>query len=235
MGDMEDTWKRKLSFIPALQVGKFSTENLKKLQEAQERLVEAVRLRGGAQTTKSHQKGVSMGVTVSPGGRRPQNPQECSREFSGTIQLKTFQSAVMKQLQEEVTAILTECIEEAFGHVNWCKAAKEAFRNVPKNRRLPNSSLPGSNIWWNWNANKLTSHIHSNAVSPCFVLTPHTHDGAELLCGANNHKTPMEAGKAVGGSWHRFPHCNDTLWSGERHSFVVHFDCRMSQKSHWIR
>jgi hypothetical protein len=235
MGDTEDTWKRKLSFIPALQVGTFSTENLKKLQEAQERLVEAVRLRGGAQTTKKHQKGVSMGVTVSPGGRRPRNPQERSRDYSGTIQLKTFESADMKQQQEEVTAILTECIEEAFGHVSWYKAAKEAFRNVPKNRRLPNSSLPGSNIWWNWNINKSTSHIDSNAVSPCFVLTPYTYNGAELLCGANNHKIPMEAGKVVGGSWHQFPHCNDTLWSGERYSFVVYFDYRMLQKSYWIR
>lgn len=99
---------------------------------------------------------------------------------------------------------------------------------------LPNSSLPGAQIWWNWNTTKSRSHIDDNAVSPCFVLTPYTYRGAELLSGANDLKIPMKAGKVEGGSWQRFPHCNDILLDLERYSFVVYFDERMLQENYWV-
>jgi len=239
MGDhKEETWKRKLSFVPLAQVGTFGKDNLTKLQLLQDRLVAAVRLRGGARDktkTKKHQTGLSLGLTVISGGRRPTNPRERKAEYSGTIQAKTHSNVEMQALQEEVTAIITTCIEEAFGHVNWYKAAKEAFQKVPSNRRLSKSSLPASNIWWNWNTNGSTAHIDTNAVSPCFVLTPYTYNGAELLCQANNLKIPLTAGQVIGGSWQRFPHCNDELFSDERYSFVVYFDYRMLCEAYWIR
>lgn len=236
MGDqMEDIWTQKLSFIPVAQVRPFGKENLCKLQNLHERLVAAVRLRGGKKTSK-HQKGQSVGMTVSPGGRRPRNPKESNADhYSGTIQLKKFDNGLMHLLQQEVVATVTACIEEAFGSIHWYKAVKEAFEKVPGNRRLPNCPLPVSNIWWNWNVNESKVHIDSNAISPCFVFTPFTYDGAELLCGADNIKIPLEAGQIVGGSWQRYPHCNDKLWSGERYSFVAYFDYRMLQHTYWIR
>jgi hypothetical protein len=98
--------------------------------------------------------------------------------------------------------------------------------------------LPGSNIWWNWNDHESEEHIDWNAVAPCFVLTPYTYRGAELLCGIGSGeilKVPMKAGQVVGGSWQRFPHCSDKLKSGERFSFVVYFDYRMLSDNYWIR
>ena len=47
LGDCKATWIRKLSFIPTLQVGHFVKENLAKLRNVHERLVKAVRMRGG--------------------------------------------------------------------------------------------------------------------------------------------------------------------------------------------
>jgi len=233
----EDIWKKKLSFVPVAQVRAFSKGNLAKLQELQERLVAAMRLRGGdvATKTKKHQKGVSLGLTVISGGKRPNNPQELSNSYSGTIQLKKHSPTELRMLQNEVTATITACIEEAFGGVNWYKAVKEAYKKVPHNRRLPDSSLPASNIWWNWNVNKSTSHIDANAMPPCFVLTPYTYNGAELLCSASNLKIPLIAGQVIGGAWQRFPHCNDQLFGDERYSFVAYFDHRMLCESYWIR
>jgi len=71
MGDKEDTWKKKLSFIPMAEIKHFGQENLMRLQQLQDRLVEVVRLRGGARAatkTNKHQKGQSFGMTVAPGG-----------------------------------------------------------------------------------------------------------------------------------------------------------------------
>lgn len=235
MGDKEKEWKKKLAFIPLMQVRKFGEANLKNLQQLQDRLVAVMRLRGGATTTKKHQKGRSLGRTVVPGGPVPRNAQERTNHHSGTIQLKCHTDCELRQLQTDVTVTLTACIEEAFGHLPWYKAAKEAFKNVPENRRLPDSSLPGSNIWWNWNVNKSTSHIDANAIGPCFVLTPYTYNGGELLCGANNIKMPMVAGQVVAGVWQRFPHCSDKLFGGDRYSFVVYFDYRMLNRDYWIK
>lgn len=236
MGDYdEEIWKKKLSFMPNLQIGTFGSDNLAKLQDVQNRLVEVVRLRGGANATETtkHQKGLSLGRTVCSGGSRPRNPSEQHDNYSGTIQLKTFDNPEVQQLQVEVTATLTACIEEAFGKAHWFKVTKECFRKVPINRRLPDSSLPGSNIWWSWNDHKSKPHIDRNAVGPCFVLTPCTYHGAELLCG--DLKIPLKAGQVVGGAWQQLPHCNDKLLSGDRYSFVVYFDYRMLQDTYWIR
>lgn len=234
MGD-QSAWTHKLSFIPVAQVRPFGEKNLDKLRSVHKRLVDVVRLRGGTKTTQ-HQTGQSVGVTVAPGGRRPSDPQESNPErYSGTIQLKKFNNPEMQRLQEDLITTVTACIEEAFGCLLWYRAVKEAFEKVPGNRRLPNCPLPVSNIWWNWNVNKSTAHIDSNTISPCFVFTPYTYHGAELLCGAGNLKIPMHAGEIIGGSWQRFPHCSDTLWSGERYSFVAYFDYRMLQDTYWIR
>ena len=238
MGDFkEEIWKEKLSFVPIAHVGTFGKDNLLRLQRLHNRLVEQVRLRGGGQeatATKKHQTGVSLGMTATGGGRRPNNSQEQSIGYSGTVQLKKFANPIMRQLQEEAIATLTICIEEAFGRSPWYQAAKKVLKHVPLNRRLPNSSLPASSIWWNWNEHKSKPHVDDNAVSPCFVLTPYTYDGAALLSGASNRKIPMVAGEVVGGSWQSFPHCNDTLRSGDRYSFVVYLDYRMLRESYWV-
>ena len=246
MGDEISVWKKKLSFVPVMEIGSFGKENQAKLQSLQERLVKVVRLRGGAtiesapasnaaKRTKKHQKGVSMGLTVAPGGRRPQNPLTSTRHYSGTIQHKKFTDATMLELQNEAVQVLTDCIEEAFGPSLWYTAVKQAFRNIPENRRLPNTPLPASGIWWNWNVGKSEPHIDSNVMMPCFVFTPYTYHGAELLCSATNMKIPMEAGRIVGGSWARYPHCNDRLLSGERYSFVVYMDYRLLDDNYWVR
>jgi len=239
MGDFaEKRWMEKLSFIPVVHIKPFGVENLAKLQEVHERLVDAVRIRGGAKGikgTKKHQKGTSLGRTVAPGGERPSICKERHHHYSGTIQLKHHEHEELRDLQVEVQQVLTACIEEAFGQVHWYKVAKEVFRRVPANRRLPNSSVPASNIWWNWNDHQSQVHIDWNAVAPCFVLTPYTYKGAELLCQANNVKIPMKAGQIVGGGWHRFPHCNDKLLSVDRYSFVVYFDYRCLCDTYWVK
>lgn len=246
MGDKMETWKKKLSFVPAIQVRSFGTENLAKLQSLQDRLVEEVRplrLRGGTATrvasnttkTKKHQEGKSFGMTVVPSGGRPRNPAERTDHYSGTVQFKKYTTPTLQVLQMEVIETLTACIEEAFGHMKWYKATKEAFKNIPENRRLPHSSMPASAIWWNWNVAKSVSHIDANVMMPCFVLTPYTYHGAELLSAVTNSKIPMEGGKIVAGSWARFAHCNDELVSGERYSFVVYFDYRLLDKNYWLR
>ena len=135
----------------------------------------------------------------------------------------------------EVQQVVTACIEEAFSHVKWYKVVKEVFRRVPESRRLPNSSMPASNIWWNWNDHESPVHINWNAVAPCFVLTPYTYKGAELLCQAKNMKISMKAGQAVGGGWQQFPHSSDKLHSVNRYSFVVYFDCHCMDKSYWVK
>lgn len=237
MGDHdEEVWRGKLSFIPLAKVGKFGEENQARLHRLQDHL-EAIHLRGGFNViaTRRHQKGTSFGMTVCPGGRRPNNPRERHTHFSGTIQLKKFKDAELQSTQEEVIACMTACIEEAFGKNHWYIAAKDAFRNVPQNRRLPSSSLPASNIWWSWNDHESMPHIDTNTTTPCFVLTPYTYHGAELLCGTNELKIPLHTGKVVGGSWNRHPHCNDTLLSGNRYSFVAYFDYRMLGPTYWLK
>lgn len=238
MGDSDEAvWKRKLSFVPVVHVGKFGKDNLAKLQLLQENMVRVFRLRGGASSSKktgTHQKGVSLGYSVSPGGAPPKNPRERSAHYSGTVQMRKHCTAEMQALQGEVVNVLTAIIEEAYGHVVWYKALKEAFKNVPKTRRLP-TTVPASGIWWNWNVTKSEVHIDWNTVMPCFVLTPHNYKGAELLIGDSNRKIPMTAGRVVGGSWQRFPHCNGKLWGDERYSFVVYYDWRMLGESYWLR
>ena len=237
MGDYDEkTWMAKLSFVPIAQIASYGAENLKRLQDVHERLVAAVRLRGGAATTTTkHQKGTSLGLTVAPGGRIPHACGERDSHYSGTIQPKQHSRKELNNLQVEVQRILTACVEEAFGNTQWYKATKEAFRRVPANRRLPNSTMPASNIWWNWNDHSSEVHIDWNTVSPCFVLTPYTYEGAELLCQANNMKIPLKAGQIVGGSWQRFPHCSDKLRSTDRYSFVVYFDYRCLCKTYWVK
>lgn len=239
MGDEEETWKKKLSFIPVVEIKKFGRNNLRRLQKLQDRLVEVVRLRGGARTatkSKTHQKGQSLGMTVAPGGRRPVNPLERSQiGYSGTVQTVRFKDDGMAELQREATTVITACIEEAFGSSKWYNAVKQAFAKISVYRRLRNTTLPASNIWWNWKANKSTAHIDINTVGPCFVLTPYTYNGAELLCDKDNIKIPMVAGKIVGGLWQRYPHCNDQLLDDERYSFVVYFDVAMLRETYWVR
>lgn len=234
----EATWNNKLSFIPIAQVQSYGKQNLARLQKLHERIVVALRLRGGngsTTTTVRHQKGNSFGVTVAPGGRQPPRPQERSDHYSGTIQLKQQQNAETAHLQQELIAVVEACIEEAFGVCHWYRAVKHAFKEVPVNRRLPNCKLPVSNIWWNWNVNNSTSHIDKNTTAPCFVFTPYTYKGAELLCAAGNRKIPLKEGQIVGGSWQLWPHCNDKLHSDERYSIVAYFDYRMLQDNYWIR
>lgn len=175
-----------------------------------------------------------MGMTVAPGGRKPRKPRTRARHYSGTVQLKRYKDPTMHALQSEAIEVLTACIEEAFGHIPWYKACKKAFDNIPQHRRLPDSNLPASGIWWNWNVTRSKSHIDDNVLMPCFVLTPYTYHGAELL-SATGFKIPMEAGKIVAGSWARIPHCNDTLVSGDRYSFVVYFDHCMLDENYWLR
>ena len=236
LGDCtEEIFREKLAFVPVLHVKSFSQENLAKLQGLQEELIETMRLRGGRATkTRKHQKGRSFGLTVAPGGRRPTVDAEQDEHYSGTIQLKKFPRNE-ESLRTKVIDVITACIEDAFGDSHWYRVAKEVYAKVPNDRRLPNSSMPASNIWWNWNVQLSVPHIDWNAMSPCFVFTPHTYKGAELLCGANNTKIPMKAGQVVGGSWQRFPHCNDTLHSDFRYSFVVYFDYRCLCKSYWTK
>ena len=196
LGDSSKVCVEKLSFLPILRVGNFGPENLARLQRVQASLVEAVRRKGGGvATTKTekHQPGISLGRTVVNGGKRPAaHPQEEAVKYSGTIQLKTLPKQ-FGPLQQEVTDVITACIEEAFGDHHWYRACKQSFEKVPENRRLPNSSVPGSNIWWSWNHHKPAAHIDQNAVGPCFVLCPHTYCGGELLVGANNLKVPLPA------------------------------------------
>jgi len=234
MGDYkETTWQKKLSFIPVLSVGRFGASNLAKLQTVQERLVDAVRLRGGAtKQTKKHQSGSSLGRTVMSGGRLPRalRKDHSADPVSGTIQLKKFCDS---QLQSDAIEAVTACIEEAFGNQAWYKVAKECFKMVPNERRLPNSSVPGLNLWWSWNTHKSVAHIDANTVPPCFVLCPYTYHGAELLCAAGRRKIPLVAGRVVGGSWQRFPHCNDALLDDRvRYVFVAYFDYRMLSSSY---
>ena len=234
LGDHEEkVWREKLSFVPVVSIGSFSSQNVRKLQEVQERLVKAVRLRGGAHKTKTHQSGRSVGRTVVSGGRVPSDVRERNasvNHVSGTVQLAKFTN---ERLQKDVTAMLTACIEEAFGDRGWYKAAKLCFEKVPLDWRLPGSSLPASSIWWNWNSRKSRVHIDTNAVLPCFVLCPYSREGAELLCAAGERKIPMSVGRVVGGCWHRFPHCNDVLrGKDKRYSFVVYFDSRMLNRSY---
>ena len=239
-------WRKKLSFVPVVHIGKFGENNLAKLRQVQARLVEVIRLRGGgggggggnsggAKATGTHQKGLSLGITIAPGGTPPTNPREQSASYSGTIQLKVYKDPEMRALRKEVIAVLTACIEEAYGHVNWYKALKEAFQRVPKNRRLPGTTMPATGIWWNWNVGESKAHIDWNAVMPCFVFTPYTYKGAELLVADNNRKIPMIAGRIVGGSWQLFPHCNDKLYDVDRYSFVVYYDYRALSPSYWLR
>jgi len=229
--DDEGLWRKKLSFIPVVSVGSFGEENLAKLRLVHESLVEVVRLRGGGRKTTKHQTGKSLGRTVMSGGRVPDTLRQGNpavTHVSGTIQLAKFAD---EGLQKEVTKVVTACVEEAFGKEGWYKAAKQCFAGVQVDRRLPESSLPASNIWWSWNSHKSQAHIDANAVPPCFVFCPYSYNGAELLC-CDNRKIPLTAGRVVGGSWHRFPHCNDTLYGDEdRYSFVVYFDYRMLKRS----
>ena len=234
----EEVWKNKLSFVPVVSLGRVGSENLSKLRKVNERLVEVVRLRGGASKikrhaskTKSHQTGTSLGRTVVSGGRIPAALSDINQDVerpSGTIQFKKFPDAT---LQRETIEVVTDCVEEAFGSQGWYKAAKTCFAEVPRDRRLPHSSLPASNIWWSWKSHKSPVHIDTNVVPPCFVFCPYTYAGAELLC--NGRKMPLDSGLVVGGSWHRFPHCNNNLLDNkvERYSFVVYFDYRMLNKS----
>ena len=234
MGDhTEAVWKEKLSFVPTVQLGHFGAQNLARLQSVNKKLIEAVRLRGGATKTKSHKNGKSLGRTVAPGGTLSRQLQEKEgRHVSGSIQLA---SGVSEALQKEVIETVTACVEEAFGKQHWYKVTKQCYSRMPVNRRLPCSSLPGSNVWWSWKSHEQMmppeeeAHIDSNTLPPCFVFCPHTYQGAELLLGAGNHQTiPMPAGHVLGGSWQHFPHCNSNL-SGDqdRYSFVVYFDHRM--------
>jgi hypothetical protein len=237
MGDhKEEVWRDKLSFIPLAKTNNFGEKNQARLRRIQDRL-EAIRIRGGLNitATNKHQNGTSFGMTVCPGGRRPNNPRERHSHFSGTIQLKQFKDQELQSTQKEVIACITACIEEAYGRSHWYVACKEAFKNVPLNRRLPESSLPALNIWWSWNEHESVPHIDINTTAPCFVLTPYTYNGAELLCGTNLLKIPLKAGNVVGGSWNRHPHCNDTLLSGDRFSFVAYFDYRMLGPTYWLK
>ena len=239
MGDQkEEIWAKKLSFIPTVQLGHIGAQNLARLQSLNEKLIQEVRLRGGATTTQKHKKGKSLGRTVAPGGTLTRQLQEREgRHVSGSIQMAR---GVDAKLQKEVTDIVTACLEEAFGMQHWYRATKQCFSKVPSNRRLPHSSLPGSNIWWSWKGHKQMLppenevHIDTNTLPPCFVFCPHTYKGAELLLGAGiNRKIPMPAGRVVGGSWQRFPHCNAKLSGSEdRYSFVVYFNYRMLQDSY---
>jgi hypothetical protein len=238
MGDShEDVWRKKLSFVPTVQLGTFGPQNLARLQRLQDQLVDAVRLHGGADVmkTKKHQSGISLGITVAPGGRQPNHPMQGKNRYSGTIQYKTMRTTKMSQLQTDALSVMTACIEEAFGSTHWYKATKECFKGIPPNRRLPGTTLPASSIWWSWNDHVSKVHIDWNTVAPCFVLTPYTYDGANLLVGEKDRKIPMKAGSVVGGNWQRFPHCNDELLSGDRYSFVVYFDCRVLQSNYWMR
>ena len=144
-------------------------------------------MRGGAsQATKTtkHQEQTSAGMMVCGGRRHPVNAREETPEsHSGTIQLKRLSNG----LQDEVMAVVNTCIEEAFGKVWWFKATKDAFQKVPSSHHLPNSTRPASDIWWNQNNHASKTHIDENTVLPCFVLTPNTHDGAELShCTSEN-------------------------------------------------
>ena len=236
MGDhKEDAWRKKLSFMPSVKIGQVGSHNLAKLQRINQQLVEAVRLRGGGRTTKKHKRGQSVGRTVGQAyaSLKAKHP---GRKISGTVQLSKGMASIDSALQVETIATITACIEEAFGSQNWYKATKECFEQVPSDRRLPGGVVPGSCLWWSWKGvgetppdeNPYGVHIDDNAVPPCFVLCPHTYNGAELLLGECNQKIPMQAGRVVGGAWHRFPHCNDTLYGDEdRYSFVVYFDYRM--------
>jgi len=233
LGDhVEGSWSKKLSFVPVVKIASFGTKNLFRLHNVHERLVELVRLRGGGRKTNKHQTGKSLGRTVMSGGRvsrelRRANPT--ITHVSGTIQLaKLSDSLIHKEAIETVTA----CVEEAFGNEGWYKVAKQCFSCVPHSRRLPHSSLPASNIWWSWNSHHSAVHINSNTLPPCFVLCPYTYNGAELLIGESERKIPLSAGRVVGGSWQRFPHCNGELLSeGDRYSFMAYFNYRMLNPS----
>jgi len=241
MGDhVEKIWQAKLSFVPVVTLGRFGSKNQRKLREVNERLVKVIRLRGGAMKTKTHSTGKSLGRTVSPGGHSSRVcAQKLGRKVSGTIQMA---AQVDANLQKEVVQVVTACVEEAFGSQLWYKVTKECFRHIPSDRRLPDSTLPGSAIWWSWkevgSAAAICSetHIDSNALPPCFVFCPYTYDGAELLCSSSNRKIPMPAGRILAGAWQRFPHCNARLFGDEdRYSFVVYMDYRMLNESYVVQ
>jgi len=238
MGDREEEILKKLSFLPVAQVGCFGKDNCWRLQKIHDRLAQKMLSRQGkggairATKTKKHQNGASMGLTVAPGNTPPAVFKERADHYSGTVQLKKYEGE-LHELRMELIRAVTACVEEAFGSTHWYKVLKEAFKEVPSNRRLPNTTMPASNIWWNWNDHDSTSHIDWNAVAACFVFTPHTYEGAELLC--DGLKIPLTAGKIVGGSWQRFPHCNDKLWGEERFSIVVYFDYRVLDRAYWLR
>ena len=78
-------------------------------------------------------------------------------------------------------------------------------------------------------------HVDWDSVSPCFVLTPHTYEGGELLLGANNTKYPLREGQVLGGSWQRWPHCNGDVKASNRCSFVAYFDYRFLNENYWHR
>ena len=218
------SWGKKLDFMDPIYVGKFSHDTLQDLQALQCKLLKILpRIRGGGTSTKTHGKGVSLGRTVTRGG---------TNSIQMSAKMRSF-----KTLQEEAIRIITRCVEEAFGSSTWYRQVKDVFRDVPETRRLPNSSLPSSHIWWSWDFRPYNAHIDRNIIPPCFIISPESHNGAELLVDllTGRKKIPLKAGSVVGGAWARYAHCNNILRSGkekERFSFVVYFSADMLKSTY---
>ena len=125
LGDFEEnSWGKKLSFVPVVKLGSFGAENLSRLRQVNQRLVQAIRLRGGGTETGTHKKGASLGLTVESGGVIVNKLASIypGEHISGSLQLGKKIRPCDHVLREEVIRVVTACIEEAFGNQVWYRA-----------------------------------------------------------------------------------------------------------------
>lgn len=201
-----------------------------KMVELQQQLL--LRIRGGAVTKEKHKanEGTSIGMTAVDGGIHSRGGNSGALHWNRNIcgaDLGKDEEAV--PLQREIIDTLRAIVEAAFGEKDWYKTFKEMTKDIPPERLLP-GGLPCSHSWFTRSPAVRQVHFDDDTILGgfCFAATPV--DGGELVYYTENGARRIHLGNCniIGGRWPKFAHCNEAVVAGERYSFVLYLDARVT-------
>jgi len=207
-----------LSFVPPLDVRKYSGDLLARLQGVESKLKIVLRLRGGFKTltkddTRDANLGMSLARTTVTGGTYSNSNAGVSGSIHMNRNLTGVSANVQRQcalegvnvhdLQNEVVDVLCDIIENTYGKTRWYIAAKDKIRNIPKIRLLPGARIPATHIWWTSFPETFHVHTDANTIPPAFVACANEVKGGELCClppSGGVRVVDTKPGTIVGGS-----------------------------------
>lgn len=241
-GTFKELPNSELGFLPFAHTKTMSDLHLEEMKQLQSDLI--MRIRGGAGKKKCPKKsntGASIAYCVVTGGTHSDKESGVSGSIhinSNIVRGKNPGSDANQAnfvLQCRVFCLISKVILCLYGESPWLKAVMEKLRDIPKERLIPGGRVPVSNIWFTLEPGDKVIHTDTNTLPPAFVFCLDNYDGGDLLVtgpDGHTHKIDTTAGRVIAGKWNHYPHCNDKLNSGIRHSFVCYLDHRSVSASY---